>query len=191
MGQQPRGGFNNQPYRPSLRPMKWAMVRDYTSLPPWWVSLLPGMGPVPWPDSTGRFEAWRRAVRRKVGRYLGREGHACFCGPCTQTRRERPPQTYALSGCSQGRSAGGDRKCGQILVFRGVCVCVIVAHFSLPLGNQPFRHQTVGPGGCHRLLDSHVGGRLTSGNVSMKWWMLASLAARTISSCDTTRLLSP
>lgn len=122
------------------------MVRGYTSLSPQWFSLfteslLSGMGPVPWPDSTGRFEAGGSAARRqKAGWERNEEEGSCLLlqtphldlkGKVSQTGTVRLVHRGSQLGNLVNVTSNGD-KYSPMLVYR--CVCVLWLHIFLHLG---------------------------------------------------------
>ena len=151
---------------------------------------LNGSSPLAWPDSTeraSRLGAKLQGGRAKEGwKRNDGEGHTCFCGLRALMWRERPPRRVLFSQTAHresGRWLGKRHRRGRedSCLHRGCFGC----SFLFTFGIQPFTNHN------HRLPGTPSGERLTSGSISMKRWMLASLATRSISSWDTTRLLSP
>ena len=118
-----------------------------------------GFSPLAWPDSTergSRLGAELQGGRGKEGweRNDG-EGHTCFCGLRALMWRARPPRRVLFSQTAHresGRWLGkhdidGD---GKTLVYIG---CVLVAHFSSPLGSSPLQITTTGSQAPHLVRD--------------------------------------
>lgn len=111
----------------------------------------------------GRFAAWRRAARKqKEGqkRNGGEEAVPASVGAVLRLRGKGFLQIHTFrSGLLTERASPVIRQTQYQMGIGSVArcciqVCILVVHFSSPLETQPFRNQSAGQGGCHRLLGS-------------------------------------